>query len=70
MGKESLQDARPEEKALKEAAQAWEGNEFTRGERQDLYYQLCFRHQDPIDSAVPADRRGDFWPYAETPQGE
>jgi hypothetical protein len=20
------------------------------GESQDLYYQLCFRHQDPIDS--------------------
>ena len=49
-GKRKLQDARPDENALKEARATWEGNEFTMGERQDLYYQLCFRHQDPIDS--------------------
>ena len=49
-GKGKFQDARPDENALKDARAAWEGNEFTRGERQDLYYQLCFRHQDPMDS--------------------
>jgi exodeoxyribonuclease V gamma subunit len=49
-GKRKLQDARPEANALKEARAAWEGNDFTMGEKQDLHYQLCFRHQDPIDS--------------------
>jgi exodeoxyribonuclease V gamma subunit len=49
-GKGKLQDARPEENALKDARVAWEGNDFAPGEQQDLYYQLCFRHQNPIDS--------------------
>jgi exodeoxyribonuclease V gamma subunit len=47
--KGKLQDSRPDEKGLKDARAAWEGNDFIMGEKQDLYYQLCFRHQDPID---------------------
>jgi exodeoxyribonuclease V gamma subunit len=48
--KGKLQDSRRDAKGLREARAAWEGNDFTMGEKQDLYYQLCFRHQDPIDS--------------------
>ncbi len=48
-GKRKFQDARPEEKALKEARAVWEGNDFIMGERQDLYNALCFRHEDPLD---------------------
>ena len=41
-------DAHPD-KALAEARNTWAGGEWRRGEREDPYYDLCFRDTDPLD---------------------
>jgi exodeoxyribonuclease V gamma subunit len=39
------------EVALEQAHKTWEESEWSRGESQDPYYQLCFGKEDPIDLA-------------------
>lgn len=38
------------QKALTAARRKWEGNEHTRGDREDPYVQLCFGNQDPLET--------------------
>lgn len=40
---------KPREAALDTAMRHWQGNDFKRGEGEDPYYHLCFRHGDPLD---------------------
>jgi exodeoxyribonuclease V gamma subunit len=35
--------------ALHHCRGTWKGNEYSRGEREDVYYQLCFGNTDPLD---------------------
>jgi len=46
-----LAKGKPPEAALEQARKAWKGNERSRGESEDPYYQLCFGKEDPIDFA-------------------
>ena len=34
---------------MKDAREKWEGSEFSFPEKDDDYYDLCFRHTDPLD---------------------
>ncbi len=45
-----VEKERPELEALKKAYNTWLGNDYKRGEVEDLYYSLCFRNSNPIDS--------------------
>jgi len=45
-----LDKGKPREDALEKAHSTWVGNDFTSGERDDAYYQLCFGNTDPLDS--------------------
>jgi exodeoxyribonuclease V gamma subunit len=38
-----------EEEAVRSARKTWKGSDFSRGESEDLYHQLCFRRADPLD---------------------
>ncbi|MCU0595475.1 MAG: exodeoxyribonuclease V subunit gamma [Desulfobacterota bacterium] len=42
---------KPREAALDQARRTWEGTEWSRGESEDAYHQLCFGNEDPIGSA-------------------
>ncbi len=44
-----LQKERPEEEALRRASETWAGDDYRRGEREDPYYDLCFRDADPLE---------------------
>ena len=46
-----LQKGKTEEEALEAARRSWEGGDFARGEKQDAYYDLCFRTGAPLDEA-------------------
>jgi len=35
--------------AIQKAKEVWEGNDYVRGEKEDEYYEFCFRGADPID---------------------
>jgi len=39
----------PPERALLKARMIWQGSQYNRGECEDAYYQLCFRHGNPLD---------------------
>ena len=47
---ESLIKKVPCDKALLKAHRIWQGSQYSRGESEDAYYQLCFRNTDPLDS--------------------
>ena len=44
-----LEKNKSHEDALKYARNVWTGSDYNRGEREDLYYQLCFSNDDPIN---------------------
>ena len=46
-----LAKTKPPEVALQQARKTWERSEWSRGECQDPYYQLCFGKEDPMDLA-------------------
>jgi len=46
-----LEKGNPQEDALENARNTWTGNDYAPGECEDAYYQLCFAHTDPLDSA-------------------
>ena len=46
LSKEKSPDA-----SLEKAREVWEGGGWSRGEAEDLSYQLCFGKQDPLDPA-------------------
>jgi len=41
---------RSEEVAMRDAGNTWYGNDFSRGEASDDYFQACFRGSDPLDA--------------------
>ena len=47
---ETLEKKRSPQGALLRTQNTWQGNEYTRGESEDAYYQLCFRNINPVDS--------------------
>ena len=46
---ERLSKGKEKQEALNQAAKEWEGNDFSRGEVEDSYFQVCFEHADPLD---------------------
>jgi exodeoxyribonuclease V gamma subunit len=46
-----LTKKKPREGALEQARKTWKGTEWSRGESEDPYHQLCFGNEDPIDFA-------------------
>jgi len=46
-----LAKRKPQEEAFEQAAKTWKGTEWSRGESEDPYHQLCFGSEDPIDAA-------------------
>jgi exodeoxyribonuclease V gamma subunit len=38
------------DEALRAARNEWEGSDFSRWEKDDPYYKLCFNRVDPLDS--------------------
>jgi exodeoxyribonuclease V gamma subunit len=53
---------RSPEESLDRAITVWEGNDFTSGECQDPYHQLCFGNTHPLDSAFTDVAVGVFGP--------
>jgi len=45
-----LEKSKSEEDALRNAGNTWEGSDYSRGECEDPYYQLCFGNTEPLDS--------------------
>ena len=50
------------EAALKAARADWEGSGFSRGERDDPYYEFCFGNIDPIDDTFASVAKDIFVP--------
>ena len=50
---------------LQKARRIWEGSDFSRGERENLYYQLAFRHADPLDEQFERLAKQVFQPMFE-----
>ncbi|MGD2124659.1 MAG: exodeoxyribonuclease V subunit gamma [Desulfobacteraceae bacterium] len=46
---ETIEKGKHAEDALMRARNIWEGSDYKRGEREDLYYQLCFGDNDCLD---------------------
>ena len=44
-----LLQGKTKEEALRRARNTWTGNEYSRGENSDPYYDLFFRNRDPLD---------------------
>lgn len=47
---ETLEKKRSPQEALLKTQNTWQGSEYSRGEGEDAYYQLCFRNTNPVDS--------------------
>jgi exodeoxyribonuclease V gamma subunit len=58
---ESLSKNRASEACLERARKVWEGG-WSRGEAEDLSYQLCFGKGDPLDSAFESLAKEIFEP--------
>ncbi|MDY6970910.1 MAG: exodeoxyribonuclease V subunit gamma [Thermodesulfobacteriota bacterium] len=59
-----------EETALSKAANIWTGEDHRRGESEDAYYNLCFRHSDPLDKqfqGISEDVLGPLWAVGNSP---
>jgi len=46
-----LSKGKAPEEALDQARRIWKGSEYSRGDSEDPYYELCFGKGDPLDSA-------------------
>ncbi len=46
---EELSKGKDRRQAMTPARSIWEGNDFSRGEIEDSYYQVCFEHGNPLD---------------------
>lgn len=58
-----LEKNKPDEDALGSARQTWTGGDFSRGECEDAYYELCFRGTDPIDAEFQRNAEEVFAPF-------
>lgn len=45
-----LEGQKPPEQALAKARTVWEGNNYQRGDGEDIYFRHCFERQDPLDA--------------------
>jgi exodeoxyribonuclease V gamma subunit len=59
---EALAKGKDPAQALKSARDIWEGSDFSRGEGEDPYYQICFGHGDPLGEEFEALSRKIFEP--------
>ena len=46
---ESLAKGKEEEQARQSARNKWKGSDFSPGEGEDPYFQVCFEHGDPLN---------------------
>jgi exodeoxyribonuclease V gamma subunit len=60
-----LQAGKDPEHAMSRARGQWMGNDFSRGEREDIYIQQCFRNTDPLDRSFQDLALGIFTPVME-----
>ena len=60
-----MQGGKSEGEAIKKAAAKWEGNDFSQGESNDPYYELCFRYTNPIDEEFQLIAEQVFLPLLE-----
>ncbi len=58
-----LEKNKPGENALKNACSTWTGSDYSRGECEDPYYQLCFGNTDPLDSEFQRIAEEIFRPF-------
>ncbi|OQY16528.1 MAG: exodeoxyribonuclease V subunit gamma [Desulfobacterium sp. 4572_20] len=60
-----LKKNKSEEDALNSARMIWEKTDYSRGESEDAYYQLCFGNTDPLDSEFRRIAEQVFRPFLE-----
>jgi len=60
-----LKKNKSEEDTLNSARRIWEKTDYSRGECEDLYYQLCFGNTDPLDSEFRRIAEEVFRPFLE-----
>ena len=60
-----LEKNKSEEDALNSARRIWEKTDYSRGECEDPYYQLCFGNIDPLDSEFRRIAEEIFRPFLE-----
>lgn len=60
-----LERNKSEEDALNSARKIWEKTDYSRGECEDQYYQLCFGNTDPLDSEFQRIAEVVFRPFLE-----
>jgi exodeoxyribonuclease V gamma subunit len=63
--KERIEKERPSEQALQKARKRWEGDPYSRGEREDLYYQQCFGQRDCLNGTFQLLSEEIFTPMLE-----
>ena len=51
-----------EEEAISKARQKWVGDEFSRGESANPYFDICFKMTDPLDTAFAGISKSVFGP--------
>jgi len=60
-----LEKNKSEEDAINSAHRIWEKTDYSRGECEDPYYQLCFGNTDPLDSEFRRIAEKVFRPFLE-----
>ena len=60
-----LEKNKSEEDAINSARKIWEKTDYSRGECEDPYYQLCFGNTDPLDSEFRRIAEEVFRPFLE-----
>jgi exodeoxyribonuclease V gamma subunit len=46
---EALAKGKDEERAMRAARKEWLGDDYSHGESEDPYFQVCFKNIDPLD---------------------
>ena len=59
---EALAKGKDEERALRAASKEWLGDDYSHGESEDPYLQICFRNKDPLDEEFENLSREIFGP--------
>ncbi|MBN2125680.1 MAG: exodeoxyribonuclease V subunit gamma, partial [Deltaproteobacteria bacterium] len=62
---ETLAGNRTPERAIERARAVWNGSEYSRGQREDPYWDLCFRAVDPLDEEFRELAEWVFGPFLE-----
>ncbi len=59
---EALAKGKEPDPALRSARSHWGGSDFHRGEMEDSYYRVCFKHGDPLDEEFEEFSKSIFEP--------